>query len=83
MIGYPGAPRAWWYTRAMARLGGVNLARAVLDGWLPRSDLHALVARCAACDRVEECRLWLGRTDRPPSMPEFCPNRSAIAALAD
>ena len=32
MIGYPEAPRAWWLTRGMARISGVNLPRAVVVG---------------------------------------------------
>ena len=36
MIGYPEAPKAWWLTRGMARISGVNLPRAVVEGWLQR-----------------------------------------------
>jgi hypothetical protein len=40
MIGYPEAPRAWWLTRGMARISGVNLPRAVVEGWLQRDELE-------------------------------------------
>ena len=56
MIGYPEAPKAWWLTRGMARISGVNLPRAVVEGWLQRTELEDLVARCAACGRASRRR---------------------------
>ena len=44
MIGYPDSPRAWWLTRGMARISGVNLTRAVVDGWLNREELAEMLA---------------------------------------
>ena len=43
MIGYPEAYKAWWLTRGMARISGVNLSRAVVEGWLQRAELDGLV----------------------------------------
>lgn len=81
MIGYPEAPKAWWLTRGMARISGVNLPRAVVEGWLQRAELEDLIARCAACGRGELCESWLGRSGTARAMPEFCPNKSEIEAL--
>ncbi|MFN3578285.1 MAG: DUF6455 family protein [Tabrizicola sp.] len=81
MIGYPEAPRAWWLTRGMARISGVNLPRAVVEGWLQRSELEDLIARCAACDRAADCESWLSVSGAARRMPDFCPNRAEIEAL--
>ncbi|MCX7289076.1 MAG: DUF6455 family protein [Rhodobacterales bacterium] len=81
MIGYPGAPRAWWLTRGMARISGVNLPRAVLDGWLHREELASLVQRCVDCDNGAECELFLMRSGNARAMPDFCPNKTGIEAL--
>jgi hypothetical protein len=83
MIGYPEAPKAWWLTRGMARISGVNLARAVLDGWLQRGELEHLVARCAACSAGRDCEAWLATSGRADAMPDFCPNKPGIEALSD
>jgi len=81
MIGYEAMPRAWWLTRGMARVCGVNLPRAVVEGWLQRDELAALVARCAACGRVELCETWLVTSGPRRAMPDFCPNKPGIEAL--
>ncbi len=39
MIGLVEAPRAYWMAQGMARVSGVHLARAVVEGWLTRPDL--------------------------------------------
>jgi Family of unknown function (DUF6455) len=81
MIGYPEAFKAWWLTRGMARISGVNLPRAVVEGWLQRAELDSLVTRCATCGRGSQCESWLGRSGAARAMPEFCPNKSGIEAL--
>jgi Family of unknown function (DUF6455) len=81
MIGYPEAPKAWWLTRGMARISGVNLPRAVLDGWLQRRELEDLIHRCATCDRGAGCEEWLARSGGALAMPDFCPNKPGIEAL--
>ncbi len=81
MIGYPEAPKAWWLTRGMGRISGVNLARAVLDGWLSRAELQVLVTRCAACAHKPDCEAWLARSGPARTMPDFCPNKTGIEAL--
>lgn len=81
MIGYAETPKAWWLTRGMARISGVNLPRAVVEGWLQRDELAQIVARCAACRRGELCETWLTRSGDAQSMPKFCPNKVEIEAL--
>lgn len=81
MIGYPEAPKAWWLTRGMARISGVNLPRAVVEGWLQRDELEELITRCAACGRSELCETWLAGSGSAGAMPEFCPNKAGIEAL--
>lgn len=81
MIGYPEAPKAWWLTRGMARISGVNLPRAVVEGWLQRGELEELISRCVACGQGETCESWLVRSGAAGAMPEFCPNKPGIEAL--
>jgi hypothetical protein len=65
----------------MARITGVNLPRAVVEGWLQRSELEDLVARCAACTRGELCEAWLVTSGNAQAMPSFCPNKAEIEGL--
>jgi hypothetical protein len=81
MIGYPEAPKAWWLTRGMARISGVNLPRAVVEGWLQRAELEDLISRCAMCRAGQDCEAWLMRSGAERTMPEFCPNKPGIEAL--
>lgn len=83
MIGYPEAPKAWWLTRGMARIAGVNLPRAVVEGWLQRSELEDLVTRCCACGNGSDCEQWLAKSGDAQQMPMFCPNRNALQSLID
>lgn len=81
MIGYEETPKAWWLTRGMARISGVNLPQAVVEGWLQRDELEVLVNRCAACRQGQQCEAWLMRSGPARVMPDFCPNKAAIEAL--
>jgi hypothetical protein len=81
MIGYPDAPKAWWLTRGMARIAGVNLACAVVEGWLPRRELETLVTRCTCCAHGARCEDWLTQSGPVHRMPDFCPNKPGIEAL--
>ena len=81
MIGYPEAPRAWGYTRGMARAVGASLTEAVVEGWLSRGELGALVEACRTCGATATCTDWLAHTVESQSLPAFCPNASALAAL--
>jgi Family of unknown function (DUF6455) len=78
MIGFAEHPKAWWLTRGMARLTGLNLPGAVVEGWLQPREVAALVTRCAACGRDGECAPGL---DVARSIPAYCPNKPGIEAL--
>lgn len=81
MIGYEEMPKAWWLTRGMARISGVNLPHAVVEGWLPRTELKSLITRCDACRVGHDCEAWLAQSGKASAMPDFCPNKPAIEAL--
>ncbi len=66
---------------AYPRHGGVNLPRAVVEGWLQRDELEELIIRCAACGRGAACEAWLAGSGSAEAMPEFCPNKAGIEAL--
>jgi hypothetical protein len=82
MIGYVDSPTAWPLTRGMARLAGVDLPRAVLDGWLSRSELASIVGQCQEGGCKDACLGWLGKGAGPAQPPAFCAIRAEIAALA-
>ncbi|MBK6467682.1 MAG: hypothetical protein IPL38_10595 [Rhodobacter sp.] len=82
MIGYTDAPRAWWLTRGMARISGVNLPQAVVDGWLSRDELAGIIARCEGCALSHSCERWMAHSGRETAMPEFCPNKPVIESLS-
>lgn len=82
MIGYTDAPRAWWLTRGMARVAGVNLTKAVLDGWLSREELARIIAVCEQCPCGDRCERWMATSGPATAMPAFCPNKPAIEALS-
>jgi hypothetical protein len=69
----------------MARLAGVDLPRAVLDGWLSRSELASIVSQCQEGGCKDACLGWLGWLGKeagPAQPPAFCAIRAEIAALA-
>lgn len=82
MIGYSDAPLAWSLTRGMARVLGVRLTDAVLDGWLSRAELAKLVGRCEACSQKAACTAWLAQAATSPCPPVFCPNKTELEVLA-
>lgn len=81
MIAYPNAPRAWGYTRGMARSLGLALPEAVIEGWLSREELGALVAACSQCGATCDCTSWLAQGKQSTSAPVFCPNGAALEQL--
>lgn len=82
MIGYSEAPMAWGLTRGMARVLGVSLPTAVVEGWLSRAELAALVDRCQACGQKTACTAWLASAASAPCLPVFCPNKRDLEVLA-
>lgn len=82
MIGYTEAPKAWALTRGMARIAGLDLSEAVLEGWMTRDELARLVGECQAGSCSEACLDWLAEGTRPMAPPAFCAIGKQIAALA-
>lgn len=81
MIGYSDAPMAWGLTRGMARVRGVKLADAVVEGWLTRGELARMVDRCRECGKSDDCTRFLAEHVHVAHLPEFCPNTPEIEAL--
>lgn len=82
MLGYAEAPEAWGRAQRMAQARSLNLAGAVVDGWLNRSELGELVDRCRACLQGVQCRSWVADRRYAPAVPAFCANKVLIEALA-
>ena len=59
MIGFTEGPQAWGLTQGMARVAGVNLPAAVIEGWLTRAELARLVGRCRTCGQSARRLRWL------------------------
>ena len=81
MIGYPEAPRAWSFTRGMARTLGYSLTDAVVEGWLSRRELGTLVEACRTCSSTPMCTEFLSKAVSAETLPGFCPNGAALSAL--
>jgi hypothetical protein len=81
MIGYAEAPGAFWRARGMARAAGVALPRAVVEGWLTRSELAQIVQRCEICGAAVACTSWQAAADSA-SPPETCANKAPLDALS-
>jgi Family of unknown function (DUF6455) len=82
MIGYAEAPHAWTRAQRMAQAGGLNLAGAVVDGWLARHELARIVACCSACPQDAACGDWLDHAVPVTRAPVFCANGPVIAGLS-
>lgn len=81
MIGFLEAPKAWGFTRGMARVLGYSLTDAVIEGWLSRKELGTLVEACQTCSQTNDCTKWLATTTKSAAGPEFCPNSAALESL--
>ncbi len=81
MIGFTKTPQAYGLTQGMARIVGVDLPAAVLEGWFRRDELEHLVDRCDRCGQTTRCATWLSGT-RAASLPDYCRNKTEIEALS-
>jgi hypothetical protein len=81
MIGQIELPKAYALTQGMARIAGVNLAAAVVDGWLSRAEFDCLIDTCQNCGRSSRCLDWFA-TARSAPLPVYCRNKAGIEALA-
>ena len=59
MIGFTEGPQAWGLTQGMARVAGVNLPAAVIEGRLTRAGLARPVGRCRTCGQSARFLRWL------------------------
>lgn len=75
MNAYPNAPQAWDRTRQMAHRLGVDLPRAMFDGWLTRRDLDGILCACEACTQTP-CL-----PAAAPDLPGLCATRSDLESL--
>lgn len=82
MIGYSETPLAWGLTRGMARILGVSLCTAVVDGWLDRKEVGRIVDRCEACGQKAACTAWLSVAAGGTCPPVFCPNKTVLEGLS-
>jgi hypothetical protein len=81
MIGFTEAPQAWSQTMGMARIAGVNLPSAVVEGWLSRAELARLVGRCQRCSHSQRCLRWMAAARSAP-LPDYCPIKPELESLA-
>lgn len=81
MIGFGDAPVAFGLTRGMGRVVGVDLIRAVTEGWMSRAELDGLVDACQRCKQIALCTNWLATTPRAADLPDYCANKAGIEAL--
>jgi hypothetical protein len=82
MFGFAEAPEAWMRARRMALTQRLNLAGAVVEGWLDRGEVADLVDHCRSCLHSAPCRDWVESAPSPATLPAFCANKAVIAALA-
>lgn len=63
----------FWLTRSVARVTGVNLSSAMVEGRLELDDYVDMVERCQGCAFRTMCESWLARqADWPTRPPSFC-----------
>jgi hypothetical protein len=83
MIGYVEAPVTWALVRGMARRAGLDVPRAVVDGWLTRAELAAIVSRCQTAGCSKTCMDVLAKpTCNTQAPPSFCAIGAELQALA-
>ncbi|WP_323006731.1 DUF6455 family protein [Pseudorhodobacter sp.] len=84
MIGFVEAPITWGLVRGMARRAGLDVPRAVVDGWLTRAELARIVTRCQTADCAKGCMDVLAHPTGPAtqSPPSFCAIKAELEALA-
>lgn len=80
MFGYVEAPSSYRRAQGMARAAGVDLAAAVVDGWLRRDELAGLLRRCEACRLTPLCSGR--RRGAAAPLPGYCCLKRDLEALA-
>ncbi|MDF1716693.1 MAG: DUF6455 family protein [Antarcticimicrobium sp.] len=63
----------FWLTRSVARVSGVNLSSAMVEGALDLDDYVDMVERCRTCPCRAMCENWLARQAVwPAPPPPYC-----------
>lgn len=77
----PERPLEFWKTVEIMQ---IDLAEAIRRGVLEPVELAPMLRNCAQCVELRKCLVWQKgpRRGAPTIIPEFCPNRQALAALA-
>ena len=80
----------WWQMIA-ERFGAPDLMERMLrqcdvdDHVVAKSDaaetLRAAALRCMSCRRIDDCEVWLERTDAEHEPPSYCRNAGLIRRL--
>ncbi|MGR3507065.1 MAG: DUF6455 family protein [Paracoccaceae bacterium] len=74
--------RHFWLFRSVARVIGLDLARAVSQGMLERENYSAIVNRCRTCPMVAACETWLATSSGSAATPpQGCLVAADIAQL--
>ena len=62
--------RHFWLVRSVARVIGVSLGQAMVQGVIEQDECRQMINRCRTCALVGACEAWLaesgGRADAPP-----------------
>jgi hypothetical protein len=62
--------RHFWLVRSVARVIGVSLGQAMVQGAIEQEECRRMINRCRTCALVSACEAWLaesgGRADAPP-----------------
>ena len=62
--------RHFWLVRSVARVIGVSLGQAMVEGALEQEECRRMINRCRTCALVSACETWLadsgGHADAPP-----------------
>ena len=83
MSGYSKIDRHADLVGEMARVRGVDIGDAMLDGKLSAEAYRNAVRRCTGCECPEACEVWLSEhSDGANATPEYCRNGYLLARLS-
>jgi len=75
----------YWLAQRMARLHGVDLTQASVDGEMDQAEWAEMVTRCRGCLWTQGCERHLASGELSgltvDGLPEKCLNRERFAAL--
>lgn len=81
------ARRHYFLTLGAAQAAGVDLAQALREGVITRTEYAEVIARCRGCDAPDTCARWIedvleqhhAGEETPPA---FCANAPLLAELS-